>query len=74
MVPLLTELLGLPGIDVESYEVCEEGLILDVEAYAESAICPRGIAGKRDESKRRFDSSRTYFIPKISTARKPKGV
>ncbi|MEO1148929.1 MAG: hypothetical protein AAFY26_25475, partial [Cyanobacteria bacterium J06638_22] len=28
-------------------------------------------AGKRDESKRRFDSSRTSFIPKISTADLP---
>lgn len=41
MVPLLTELLGLPGIDVESYEETEEGLILCVEAHAEIATCPR---------------------------------
>ena len=41
MVPLLTELLGLAGIDVESYEICEEGLILEVEAHDESATCPR---------------------------------
>ena len=41
MVPLLTELLGLPGIDVESYEETEEGLILEVEAHADSAVCPR---------------------------------
>ncbi|NER08711.1 MAG: transposase family protein [Okeania sp. SIO3C4] len=41
MVPLLTELLGLPGIDVESYEVVEAGLILDVEAHRTSAECPR---------------------------------
>lgn len=41
MLPLLSELLGLTGIDVESYETCEAGLILDVEAHSESAICPR---------------------------------
>jgi transposase len=41
MVPLLTELLGLEGIDVEGYEVGEEGLILEVEAHADSATCPR---------------------------------
>jgi transposase len=41
MVPLLQELLGLPSIDVESYEISEDGLILDVEAHSESAICPR---------------------------------
>jgi transposase len=41
MVPLLTELLGLAGIDVESYEIGEEGLILEVEAHDESATCPR---------------------------------
>lgn len=41
MVPLLTELLGLPGMEVESYQVCEEGLILEVEAHAVSSICPR---------------------------------
>ena len=41
MVPLLTELLGLPGIDVESYEVVEDGLILDVEAHRTSVECPR---------------------------------
>lgn len=41
MVPLLSQLLGLPGIDVESYEETEEGLILDVEAHRTSACCPR---------------------------------
>ncbi|WP_204140990.1 hypothetical protein [Halomicronema sp. CCY15110] len=41
MVSLLTELLGLPGIDVESYEVNEDGLILDVAVHAASGICPR---------------------------------
>lgn len=40
MVPLLTELLGLPGIDVESYEETEDGLILSVEAYSDAARCP----------------------------------
>lgn len=41
MLLLLSELLGLPGIDVESYETNEEGLILNVEAHSESATCPR---------------------------------
>lgn len=40
MVPLLTELLGLPGIDVESYEETEDGLILSVEAHRDAATCP----------------------------------
>lgn len=41
MVPLLTQLLGLPGIDVESYEDLGDRLILSVEAHAEEAPCPR---------------------------------
>lgn len=41
MVRLLSELLGLSGIDVESYSVVEDRLILDVEAHRESACCPR---------------------------------
>jgi transposase len=41
MLPLLTELLGLPGIDVESYAETEEGLILSVEAHSDTATCPR---------------------------------
>lgn len=41
MVPLLTELLGLPGIEVESYEVVEDGVVVEVEACSASATCPR---------------------------------
>lgn len=41
MVPTLTELLGLPGIDVEFYETNQDGLTLSVEAHSESATCPR---------------------------------
>lgn len=41
MVPLLTQLLGLPGVDVESYEETEDELILSVEVHAASACCPR---------------------------------
>jgi len=41
MVPLLTELLGLPGVNVESYEDREDGLVIEVEAHADSAVCPR---------------------------------
>jgi transposase len=40
MGPLLTELLGLSGVDVESYEATEDSLILDVEVHAASAVCP----------------------------------
>lgn len=41
MVPLLTQLLGLPDIAVESYEETKDGLILEVEAHSDSATCPR---------------------------------
>ena len=41
MVPLLTQLLGLPGVDVESYEDSGDELILSVELHEESARCPR---------------------------------
>jgi len=41
MVPLLTELLRLPGIDVESYEDSDDELILAVERQEESAKCSR---------------------------------
>lgn len=40
MVPLLTQLLGLPGVDVESYEESGAELILSVEKHEESARCP----------------------------------
>lgn len=36
MVPLLTQLLGLPGVDVEAYEESGDELILSVEVHAES--------------------------------------
>ena len=42
MVPLLSELLGLPGVwDVEAYEESADELILSVERHEESAVCPR---------------------------------
>lgn len=37
MVPLLTQLLGLTGVDVESYEDLGNALILSVERHEESA-------------------------------------
>lgn len=40
MVPLLTQLLGLSGVDVESYEESGDELILSVERHSESASCP----------------------------------
>lgn len=38
---LLTDLLGLKGIEVESYQERGGSLVLDVEAKSESATCPR---------------------------------
>lgn len=41
MQPLLTQLLNLPGIEVENYTDCEGQLILEVEAMTTQATCPR---------------------------------
>lgn len=41
MEPLLTQLLNLPGIEVEDYQDIGDQLILEVEAYREHATCPR---------------------------------
>ena len=41
MQPLLTDLLGLKGIEVETYRDHGGGLLLEVEAKSESATCPR---------------------------------
>ena len=41
MEALLTNLLGLPGVDVESYEESDNQLILEVEVHEETATCPR---------------------------------
>lgn len=41
MQPLLTDLLNLPGIEVEDYTDCGNGLILEVEAMTTQATCPR---------------------------------
>ena len=41
MQPLLTRLLGLPGIEVEDYHDQGEHLILEVEADGTQATCPR---------------------------------
>ena len=38
---LLTQLLGLEGIEVETYEERGNRFILEVEAKSESATCPR---------------------------------
>jgi transposase len=40
MQPLLTELLGLPGIDVENYQIFDNQIILEVEAHTDKATCP----------------------------------
>lgn len=41
MQPLLTQLLNLPGIEVEDYSDCGGQLILEVEAIRTQATCPR---------------------------------
>ena len=41
MQPLLTQLLGLPGIEVENYSDLGDKLVLEVEAVTEQATCPR---------------------------------
>lgn len=41
MQPLFTELLGLPGIDVEDYHLFDDKIILEVEAHQVKAVCPR---------------------------------
>jgi transposase len=41
MQPLLTQILNLPGIEVENYTDCGEQLILEVEAMTTQASCPR---------------------------------
>ena len=40
MQPLLTQLLNLPGIEVENYTDLGNQLILEVEAIATQATCP----------------------------------
>jgi transposase len=41
MQPLLTQLLDLPGMDVEDYHDLGGDLILEVEAHRACATCPR---------------------------------
>jgi len=41
MRSLLTQLLGLPGIEVEDYHDFENKIIIEVEARTERATCPR---------------------------------
>jgi transposase len=41
MQPLLTQLLGLPGIEVENYYDLGDQLILEVEAMTTQVTCPR---------------------------------
>lgn len=37
----LTQLLGLPGIDVEDYSELEDKMILQVEVHSPKSVCPR---------------------------------
>lgn len=41
MQPFLTQLLRLPGIEVENYTDLDDQLILEVEAMTPQAPCPR---------------------------------
>ncbi len=41
MQPVLTQLVNLPGIEVENYTDCDGQLILEVEAMTTRATCPR---------------------------------
>ncbi|MCX5965138.1 MAG: transposase family protein [Cyanobacteria bacterium] len=41
MQPLLTQMLNLPGIEVEYYRDFDSHLILEVEAITTQVICPR---------------------------------
>lgn len=41
MQPLLTQLLNLPGIEVENYSDLGSELVLEVEAITTQATCPR---------------------------------
>lgn len=41
MQPLLTQLLNLPGMDVETYSDLGAEIVLEIEAHAVKAICPR---------------------------------
>jgi transposase len=41
MQPLLTEILNLPGIEVENYTDLGSQFILEVEAMTTQAACPR---------------------------------
>jgi len=41
MQPLLTEILNLPGVEVENYTEAGGQLILEVEAMTTQATCPR---------------------------------
>jgi len=41
MQPLLTQLLNLPGVEVENYTDCGGQLILEVEVMTTQALCPR---------------------------------
>lgn len=41
MRPLLTELLGLPEIDVENEHIFDDKIILEVERRAVKAVCTR---------------------------------
>jgi transposase len=41
MQPVLSQLLGIPGIDVKDYDDTGEALILEVKARSSSAVCPR---------------------------------
>ncbi|MCL1494676.1 MAG: transposase family protein [Pseudanabaena sp. Salubria-1] len=61
MQPILTELLNLPGIEVENYTKVADRLILEVEAKTTKAKCPRC-----GEESNHLHQNRWYFARDLS--------
>ena len=61
MQPILTELLNLPGIEVENYTKVADLLILEVEAKTTKAKCPRC-----GEESNHLHQNRWYFARDLS--------
>jgi transposase len=61
MQPLLTELLGLSGIDVENYYNIENKIILEVEVHSEKTVCPRC-----QQESSHLHQNHSYFVRDIN--------
>jgi transposase len=53
----LTQLLGLPGIDVEDYSELEDKIILEVEVHSPTSVCPRCL-----QESARLHQNRWHFV------------